>query len=67
MRIWHNMVGYREVTHSHTRLFQALLERPSQNISSQVLLQKLLQALAFMDLFCFKLFACLMITSREML
>lgn len=44
---WHNLVGCRKDTHSHTRLFQALLEKPSQNISSQVLLWKLLQNTSF--------------------
>lgn len=33
-----HLVGYRKVTHLHMRFFQALLEKSSQNISSQVLL-----------------------------
>lgn len=38
---------YRKVTHSYMRLFQALLKRSSQDISSQLLLWKLLLSSGF--------------------
>lgn len=47
MDIWFDLIGYRKVTHSSMRLFQALLKKFSQDISSQVLLWKPLLSTGF--------------------
>lgn len=45
--VWFDLICYRKVTHSYMRLLQALLKKSSQDISSQVLLWKLLLSSGF--------------------